>query len=174
MRSALLFDGTMRVTESGGVYRINNGHERPAKLSLSPEGYLRTSHSENGQTKILYVHRLVAAAFIENPNNHPVVNHLDGIKTNNNATNLEWCTVEENARHASRLGLLKRPENTNPPPRRFSISLPPELQPALQKLKQEQFFDKSQTEMLMHIIRLGLEAAKGKHLRLTDRKEATK
>lgn len=46
------------------------------------------------------VHRLVALAFVDNPDNAPVVNHLDEDKTNNNDTNLQWCTVAENTQYS--------------------------------------------------------------------------
>lgn len=53
------------------------------------------------------VHRLVAGAFIANPDGKPCVNHIDGNKTNNNASNLEWVTQSENQLHAYRCGLQR-------------------------------------------------------------------
>lgn len=72
------------------------------------KGYMRVYLNDNGRTKFVSVHRLVAIAFIENPENKPQVNHIDGNKKNNNATNLEWCTNSENQIHAYKLGLNKQ------------------------------------------------------------------
>lgn len=53
------------------------------------------------------LHRIVASTFIENVNNKPVVNHIDGNKTNNNVSNLEWCSIKENNQHNHNVGLIK-------------------------------------------------------------------
>jgi hypothetical protein len=50
------------------------------------------------------LHRLIAEAFIENPNNYPFVNHIDGNKKNNNLNNLEWCTQSQNCLHSVKMG----------------------------------------------------------------------
>lgn len=71
---------------------------KPIKQS---NGYLTVSLSG----KIVGVHRLVADAFIPNPENKPQVNHKNADKTDNNADNLEWCTASENSRHAVAMGL---------------------------------------------------------------------
>ena len=62
---------------------------------------------KRGTRKNIAIHRLVAEAFIPNPNNLPEVNHIDGNKLNNNIDNLEWCTRSENMLHAYKLGLHK-------------------------------------------------------------------
>lgn len=82
-----------------GVVYDHNGDRK--KLTKSGVGYL----TANIDGKRNYVHRLVAEAFIPNPNNLPEVNHKDGNKTNNHVSNLEWCTRLDNVHHAiSELG----------------------------------------------------------------------
>lgn len=67
---------------------------------------------KEGEAKDFKVHRLVAKAFIQNPNNYKMVNHIDGNPLNNNANNLEWCTQKENIRHAIDNELTIRRINT--------------------------------------------------------------
>lgn len=74
-------------------------------------GYYGVSLRTNRGTKTFMVHRLVATMFIPNPNNLPMVNHKDGIKTNPDVSNLEWCTAKHNNIHAVENGLRPIGEN---------------------------------------------------------------
>lgn len=67
--------------------------------------YHLVSIRKNGKTITKKVHRLIASAFIPNPNNKPQINHINGIKTDNSVKNLEWVTQSENQLHAYRTGL---------------------------------------------------------------------
>lgn len=72
------------------------------------EGYYDCRiNNANGEKKSPRVHRLVAESFISNPEDKPIVNHIDGNKLNNSANNLEWCTYSENNAHARKNGLTK-------------------------------------------------------------------
>lgn len=68
--------------------------------------YLILSIPVNGKNKLFKLHRLVANYFIPNPENKPLVNHIDGNILNNDVSNLEWVTHSENVKHAIRTGLL--------------------------------------------------------------------
>ena len=90
--------------------RARTNGQRPGLLTLTKQasGYLYVMvQLTNGKYKNCRVNRLVAEAFIPNPDNLPQINHKDGCKTNNMATNLEWCTAKANAIHAWQTGLAK-------------------------------------------------------------------
>ena len=88
------------VSNLGKVRNIKSG--RTLKPSLNQDGYLKHCLSENNKQKYLYLHRIIATAFIDNPEEKPQVNHIDENKTNNDLSNLEWCTIRENAVHGTR------------------------------------------------------------------------
>ena len=72
------------------------------KPGTNKNGYLKVNLCKNGTRRTCYLHRLVATAFIPNPDKKPQVNHKDEDKTNNTAENLEWCTAKENNNYGTR------------------------------------------------------------------------
>ena len=75
-----------------------------------PNGYEQITLNDYGTKVYRYIHRLVAEVFLDNPNNFPQVNHIDGCKTHNYVSNLEWVTISENISHAFRTGLNEIPQ----------------------------------------------------------------
>lgn len=79
---------------------------RPVKPVLDKGvGYMLVTLINDAGRKNQFIHRLLATHFIDNPENKPQVNHIDGVKTNNDLANLEWVTAKENAQHAAKSGL---------------------------------------------------------------------
>lgn len=74
---------------------------------VTNRGYQRVKFSVGSDRKMVSVHRIIAETFIPNPNNYPVVNHIDGDTKNNSVSNLEWCTQSKNIQHAFKNGLSK-------------------------------------------------------------------
>lgn len=90
----------------------DNGEVRNDKTNKilsqrTQQGYKHVTLTINKKPKSFRVHRLVAIAYIPNPENKPYVNHLDGCRSNNIVSNLEWCTPSENTAHAVATGLMK-------------------------------------------------------------------
>ena len=99
----------LRCPTDSSITSGKNRHNRCMiiKPGYDSDGYLMVELPKNSiTTGHLRIHRLVAEAFIFNPNNLPEVNHKDANKTNNNVDNLEWCTTLENNLHARSLGLI--------------------------------------------------------------------
>jgi hypothetical protein len=112
------FEGRYQVSDLGRVralsfmqrYLLRNGQEafrrvrqRIRKPKLNNKGYLVISLQQDNVETMFLVHRLVAQAFV--PGSGETVNHMDGVKRNNTAVNLEWATYTENHLHAVKLGL---------------------------------------------------------------------
>lgn len=87
--------------------RIINSRGKEKELQVDAHGYAKVDLYNNSKKSSKRVHRLVAEAYIPNPDNKPDVNHKDGNKLNNFVENLEWCTKSENMQHAYRTGLAR-------------------------------------------------------------------
>lgn len=122
------FENIYQASNYGNIRALHYGCRNKSnsliirKLTPTPNrdnGYLRVNLVTDGKDKRYYIHRLVATTFIPNPDNKPQVNHIDGDKTNNSVSNLEWVTISENHIHAFNTGLKHKKfgiENANSKP----------------------------------------------------------
>lgn len=111
-RDVVGYEGLYQVSSEGRVKslkRKGRRKERILKHQIDRNGYLRLNLCAGGKSRLFFVHRLVCQAFHENPDNNPCVNHIDENKTNNAASNLEWCTYEENNNHGTRNERASKP-----------------------------------------------------------------
>lgn len=122
-KSVVGYEGLYEVSDEGlvrGVERKSTGTKMPDRIipahTMTPvervtrpgqQGYLVVRLTRNGRGKTVQIHRLVAKAFIPNPLNLPMINHIDGNKHNNKKSNLEWTTCSKNNIHALETGLRK-------------------------------------------------------------------
>ena len=101
------YEGLFQISSKGRVRSLDRldskGRSLKGKIRKQSQdnGYCRIVLCDNGKIERYLVHRLVAQAFIPNPNNYPVVNHKDENPSNNCAENLEWCTLTYNANYGT-------------------------------------------------------------------------
>ena len=128
------YDGIYEVSDKGRVRSLNYNHtgtDRILKPRKNGDGYLQVGLWKDGHVKTVRIHRLVAEAFIQNPNNLETVNHKDEVKTNNTVSNLEWMSKKDNNNYGSRTIRASKANTNNP-----------------KRSKQVQMFDKSTGELL--------------------------
>ena len=94
------YEGLYTVSEDGSIY--SHKTHRNLKPQKHPSGYRKVNLSKDGVSHTYYIHRLVAEAFLPNPDNLPQINHLDEDKTNNAVSNLEWISVLDNLNYGTR------------------------------------------------------------------------
>lgn len=109
------YEGYYEVDQFGRVFSLDRvvtvvdggrTYEKPLsgkqmKQFMHDKGYKTVSLTKDGKTKMMFVHRIVAGAFLPNPDNLPMVNHKDEDKTNNFLENLEWCTAKYNCNYGT-------------------------------------------------------------------------
>lgn len=100
-----------------GRFRIinyrNTGRSKLMKLSFDSDGYPILGFVKNKKQLVHKAHRVVATVFIPNPLSLPQVNHIKGIKTDIRASQLEWCTCQQNIQHSFDIGLKVMPKGDN-------------------------------------------------------------
>ena len=146
------YEGLYAITEDGRVWSYRN--KKFLKLQKGKTGYYKVVLSKNNTQKTYNIHRLVAIAYIDNPNDYPCINHKDENKLNNKVENLEWCTYQYNSNYGTskdkirqkRVGCifsqetLQKMENAEQERAVLGPTLPeiPEMLPTEQELPVEQ------------------------------------
>jgi len=97
-RERFVFFNGYKIYENGVILSKKTG--KPLKYRLNDKGYPCVSLSIDGKNKFCKVHRIIALAFIPNPEDKPCVNHIDRDRENYDVSNLEWCTHSENVIHS--------------------------------------------------------------------------
>ena len=100
------YEGGYEISNLGRIKSLKGGH-KILKQFKQNSGYDLIDISKKGEGFTITVHRLVAKHFIQNPDNKPCVNHINGDKCDNSVDNLEWCTHKENYDHAVSSNLVK-------------------------------------------------------------------
>lgn len=114
IKSVIGYEGLYEVTSDGDIFSVDRytkdgKHLKRKKIKGGKfsNGYEFVCLRKDGVNHNCLKHRIIAESFIPNPNNLPIVNHIDGDKQNNNVNNLEWCTQGYNLKHAIQIGLVE-------------------------------------------------------------------
>jgi hypothetical protein len=91
------YENIYKVSSSGDILIIRTNKIKKAKINR--DGYLSITLTKNKKQKSFLIHRIVANAFIPNPENKCQINHKNAIRNDNNKENLEWCTAKENTNY---------------------------------------------------------------------------
>ncbi len=98
------YEGYYQVSPDGKIYSVRRG--KYLKLNQKKNGYVHVELNKNGVSRTFRVHRIVAQAYIPNPDCKDTINHINCIKNDNRVENLEWATVSENTIHAYNNSLI--------------------------------------------------------------------
>ena len=98
-----------QVSNLGRVKSLRYNKEKILKLQSDKDGYKQVNLFNSRGSKTLKIHRLVATAFLDNPNNYPAVNHINEIKTDNRVENLEWCSIAYNNTYNNKIAKCYKP-----------------------------------------------------------------
>ena len=111
--------GEYQISNYGRVKSFKTGEPKILKLKTNNKGYKWVTLFINGIQSNLLVHRLVATHFLGNENNYKIINHIDENPSNNNVSNLEWCTYSDNVKKSSKFNnyykmnkILCKPKNS--------------------------------------------------------------
>jgi hypothetical protein len=107
------YEGIYQISDYGKIINVNTGKLKKCRQNVK-SGYCIVELSNKGKTKTFYIHRLVAEAFLDNPDNLPCVNHKDFNRTNNYVDNLEYCTQKYNVNYTWVNGRMPSPPSQEP------------------------------------------------------------
>jgi hypothetical protein len=108
------YEGRYTVDECGNVYNVRRGKYKKPTVMASGYVYIHLFDGSGNGGKNVRLHRIVAEAFIPNPNGYDQVNHINGDKKDNSVRNLEWCSYQHNMDHSIKTGLRKCNGEHNP------------------------------------------------------------
>lgn len=106
------YNGDYLISNFGKVKSLKNKNPKILKIGIDKDGYYKITLCKNNIRKTFFPHRLVGKAFIPNPENKPEINHINGLKNDNNVANLEWVTPKQNIQHAWQTGLCENAINS--------------------------------------------------------------